>query len=362
MSALLDLPGALARIALDAATQTALGGDPSPPTPLATTPRDTVFEDCSARVYRFRPAEGAPAAPRRPLLLVPSMINRWFVLDLRPGSSLAEALVASGLDVYLLDWGTPRDEDRFLSWPEVLDRLGRAVRFVRRNTGADRVGILGYCMGATLSSIYAALHPEQVAALVNLAGPIDFSHAGMLGHMVDPRWFDVEAITDAGNLPASQMQSGFSAMRPTLQLAKLVGQYDRLHVPGARQSLDAIERWGNDNIPFPAAAYRTYISELYQQNLLARGEHRVRGRVARLSDITCPVMAITAERDTICPPAAALALLSLSGSSDTRALSVPGGHVGAVVGSRASKELYPAVAQWLRERLDAPLPKTAATE
>lgn len=150
MSALLDLPGALARIALDAATQTAIGGDPSPPTPLATTPRDTVFEDCSARVYRFRPVEGAPAAPRRPLLLVPSMMNRWFVLDLRPGSSLAEALVASGLDVYLLDWGTPRDEDRYLSWPEVLDRLGRAVRFVRRNTGADRVGILGYCMGATL--------------------------------------------------------------------------------------------------------------------------------------------------------------------------------------------------------------------
>jgi polyhydroxyalkanoate synthase len=184
----------------------------------------------------------------------------------------------------------------------------------------------------------------------------------MLGHMVDPRWFDVEAITDAGNLAASQMQSGFSAMRPTLQLAKLVGQYDRMHVPGARQSLDAIERWGSDNIPFPAAAYRTYIAELYQQNLLARGEHRVRGRVARLSDITCPVMAITAERDAICPPPAALALLSLCGSDDTRALSVPGGHVGAVVGGRASRELYPAVAQWLRERLDAPLPKTAATE
>lgn len=362
MRALLDLPDTLARIARDAAVQTAFGGDPFAPGALATTPRDTVFEDCSARVYRFRPVEGAPAAPRRPLLLVPSMINKWFVLDLRAGSSFAAALVASGLDVYLLDWGTPRDEDRYLAWPEVLDRLGRAVRFVRRSTGSDQIGVLGYCMGATLSTIYAALHPEHVAALVNLAGPIDFSHAGLLGHMVDPRWFDVEAITDAGNLAASQMQSGFSALRPTLDLAKLVGQFDRLHVPGARESLEAIERWGSDNIPFPAAAYRTYITELYQQNLLAKGQHRVRGRVADLKAITCPVMAITAERDAICPPPAALALLDLCGSADTRALSVPGGHVGAVVGSRASKQLYPAVAQWLRGRLDAPLPKTAATE
>lgn len=361
MQALLDLPASLARIALDAATQTALGGDPFPPVALAPTPRDTVFEDCSAKVYRFRPVDGAPPAARRPLLLIPSMINKWFVLDLREGSSFAHAMASAGLDTYLLDWGTPRDEDRHLSWPEVLDRLGRAFRFVRRSTGADKVGLLGYCMGATLTTIHAALHPENVAALVNLAGPIDFSHAGILGHMVDPRWFDVEAITAAGNLAATQMQSGFTAMRPTLSLSKLVGQYDRAHVPGSREALDAIERWGSDNIPFPAAAYRTYIGELYQQNLLAKGQHRVRGRVADLRNITCPVMSITADRDAICPPPAALALLDLCGSSDKRSLSVPGGHVGAVVGSRASRELYPAVAAWLRERLDAPLPKTAPT-
>lgn len=361
MQALLDLPARLARIAVDAATQTAFGGDPSPPVALATTPRDTVFEDGTARVYRFRPVEGAPAAPGRPLLLIPSMINKWFVLDLRAGSSFAEAMVAAGLDTYLLDWGTPRDEDRHLAWPEVLDRLARAFRFVRRSTQADKVGLLGYCMGATLTTIHSALHPEHVAALANLAGPIDFSHSGILGHMVDPRWFDVDAITEAGNLAAVQMQSGFTAMRPTLSLSKLVGQYDRMHVPGSREALDAIERWGSDNIPFPASAYRTYITELYQQNLLAKGQHRVRGKVADLRGITCPVLGITAERDTICPPPAALALLDLCGSDDKTALSVPGGHVGAVVGSRASRDLYPAVARWFRQHLEAPLPKRSPT-
>ncbi len=360
MQALLDLPGNVARIALDAATKSAFGGDPFEGAALATTPRDTVCEDGTAKLYRFRPTK--PAVARTPLLLVPSMINKWFVLDLRPGSSFAAALVDAGIDTWLLDWGTPRDEDRHLAWSDVLDRLHRMVRVVRRNTGASRTGILGYCMGATLSTIYSALHPEQVAALVNLAGPIDFSHAGLLGHLVDRRWFDVDAIADAGNVAPAQMQSGFSAMRPTLNVSKAVGLWDRVHQPGAREAFDAIERWGNDNIPFPAAAYRTYISELYQQNQLAKGEHRVRGRVASLRNITCPVLTITAERDTICPPPAALALNTGCGSADTTALSVPGGHVGAVVGSRAARELYPATAKWLAARLDAPLPNEAVTE
>jgi len=352
MQAILDLPGALGGALSDAAQRALFGTDPMPPPTLAPTPRDTVFRDGGAQVYRFRRPEGAPAAPRRPVLLVPSMINRWYVLDLRAGSSFVEGLVNAGHDVYLLDWGVPRDEDRYLTWAEVIDRLARVVRFVLRDTGADRTGILGYCMGATLSTIYTALNPERVAALVNLAGPIDFSHAGFLGHMVDRRWFDPAAIAAAGNVQPVQMQTGFTSMRPTINLSKIVGYLDRMSSKAARDSFYAIETWGGDNIPFPGAAYETYISELYQQNALVRGTHRVRGRVADLGAITCPVLTIGSERDAICPLPAARALNERCGSDDTTVLTVPGGHVGAVVGSKASAELYPATAAWLRDRLD----------
>ena len=75
---------------------------------LAPTPRDTLFREGTAALYRFRSAEGAAPRPNRaPLLLVPSLINRWYVLDLRPGASLARALVDAGFDVYCLDWGVP---------------------------------------------------------------------------------------------------------------------------------------------------------------------------------------------------------------------------------------------------------------
>ena len=324
---------------------------------LAPTPRDTYLEDGTAKLYRFRRSEsrsngsaGAGALPL-PLLLVPSMINRWYVLDLREGTSLARSLVDADVDTWCLDWGAPEDEDRYLTWEDVLARLDRMVRRVQRETGAPRVGVLGYCMGATLSGIYTALEPERVAAFVNLAGPFDFSAAGSLGHMVNPRWFDVDAIADAGNVHPSQMQAGFVALRPTLQIAKWVGFLDRAHDRASRVSFDALERWAGDNIAFPASAYRTYIRELYQENALVRGTHHVRGRAVRLGDIRCPVLTVAAERDTICPLVAARGLNDHVGSDDVEMLVVPGGHVGAVIGSKAPKKLYPAIGAWLKKRL-----------
>jgi polyhydroxyalkanoate synthase len=318
---------------------------------VAPTPRDVLWRDGCAALYRFRRPEGVRPAAAMPVLVVPSMINKWYVVDLRAGASLVEALAAAGLDVYCLDWGTAQDEDRYLAWDDVIARLGRAVRFVERTSEAPQVGLLGYCMGATLAGIYAALEPQHVAALLNLAGPFDFAQGGFLRTMVDAKWFDVRAIAEAGNVAAMQMQSGFLALRPTSQLAKWVSYLDRGHDPKAREAFDALEQWAGENIPFPAAAYATYIEELYQKNLLVLGKHHVGGRRVDLASIRCPVLTIAAERDTICPLAAARALNDACGSADKELVVVPGGHVGAVVGSKAPTVLYPAMREWLASRL-----------
>jgi polyhydroxyalkanoate synthase len=324
---------------IDAVTQ-------QPRPALMQTPRDTIPLEGGAALYHFR-----GTASGLPILLVPSLINRWYVMDLRPGASLVEALVGAGIDVWLLDWGTPEAEDRYLDWDAVLARLGRASRRVLRETGATQHALLGYCMGGTLTAIYTAQHAEAIKALVTLAAPIDFAQGGMLRTMVDPRWFDADAVADAGNVAPSQMQAGFTALRPTLELAKQVAMPEVALDPRARESFLALETWASDNIAFPAAAYRRYIGDLYQRNELVAGTHRVAHREVKLAAITCPVLAITATRDQICPPPAATALLDLVGSTDTSQLEVQGGHVGAVVGSRAAREMYPALASWLRQRL-----------
>ncbi len=194
-----------------------------------------------------------------PVLIVPSLINRWYVVDLRPGRSLVEALTRAGVDTFCLDWGRPNDEDRYLTWDDVLARLRRAVRWVLRHTGARKITLLGYCMGATLAGIHAALHPEHVGGLANLLGPFDFKHAGRLAGRVDARWFDPAALTAAGNIGSWQMQAGFVALRPTAALAKWVGLADRCHQPDAIDAFVELETWANDNVAFPAAAYVTYI-------------------------------------------------------------------------------------------------------
>ena len=314
----------------------------------APTPKDTVLRDGKASLYRFRGS--AAAGSHVPVLLVPSMINRWYVLDLREGASLAAALSHKApWDTYCLDWGIPEDEDRYFTWDDVVARLDRVVRRVLRLARASKVVVVGYCMGATVSAIHAALNPQRVAAFVNLAGPIDFSEAGRLGTMVDRRWFDPVAMTAAGNLSAHQMQSGFLALAPTGSISKWVGLADKIHDERARTAFSALEAWASDNIPFPAAAYVRYIADLYQDNQLAKGEHHVLGERVDLGAISCPVLSVVAERDAICPPNAATALNRLTSSRVKDVLSVPGGHVGAVVGSRASKELYPKMRAWIEK-------------
>lgn len=315
------------------------------------TPKETIHREGTAALYRFRrPAGVWPAGAKTPILLVPSLINRWYVLDLLEGSSVVEALVPH-VPTYCLDWGVPNDEDRYVTWDRILKRLGRAIRKVKRDTGAERVALLGYCMGGTLAGIYSALDPDSVAALINLAGPIDFAKGGILRHLVEPRWFDASAVAGAGNVQPQQMQSGFVALRPTLQIGKWVGFVDRLHDDGARQFFFVLEGWVNDNVPFPAAAYETYIRELYQENGLMTGTHVALGRPVDLRSIRAPVLTIVASKDDICPPDAATALNDRVASTDTEVLSIPGGHVGAVVGGRARTALYPRLVEWAAERL-----------
>ena len=324
---------------------------------VAQTPRDIVYREGRGVVYRFRGSKAVRSGGSHvPVLLVPSLINRWYVLDLRPGASVAEALAAGPWETYCFDWGVPEDEDRYLTWDEVIARLERVVRFLCRHCRVPSVSLLGYCMGAPLAGIYTALHPERVKAFVNLLGPFDFSEAGRLATMVDRRWFDAKALTAAGNLGAPLMQAGFQGLAPMGSMAKWVSFFDKVHDPKARKAFAALETWASDNIPFPAAAYVTYIEELYQENRLVAGAHHVRGQRVDLGAIRCPVLTVVADRDSICPAPAAAALNSRVSSQDRALVEIAGGHVGAVVGSRASHSLYPQLVAWFENhgaRVDA---------
>lgn len=320
-----------------------------PPVAVGQTPSDVVFQENKWSLLRYRPRPDGLAFDT-PVLLVPSLINRHYVLDLMPGKSFAEYLVAQGHDVHVIDWGTPGPEDRYLSFDDIADRyLGRALRLTAgTNTNAH---VLGYCLGGTLSAIHAAAHPSRFASFVALAAPVDFDDDGIMSIWTRQPQFDVAALVEAfGNVPWQLMQAAFHMLRPTMGLAKAVGVADKLWNDEFLDGFFALETWGNDNVSFPGTAYREYIEKLYRANALVKDELTVSGRRVTLRDVTCPTLAITFEHDNIVPQQSAAALLERIGAADKQRIHLAGGHVGAVVSRAASKGLWPKISAFWAAR------------
>ncbi len=320
-----------------------------PRPPVGTTPADVVHEERTMRVLRYRPRAGGVAF-RTPVLLVPSLINRHYVLDLVPGKSFAEHLVAQGHDVYAIDWGTPNDEDRHLDLDTIVGTL--LDRAVRR---AGRPHVLGYCLGGTLAAVHAAVHPDRIASLCAVAAPVRFHDDGLLSAWTRTPGFDVRTLAEAtGNVPWQIMQSAFHLLRPTLSLSKAVHLVDRAWDDNYLDGFLALETWGNDNVAFPGAAYVDYVERLWRADGLVHGTFTLAGRRADLAAIRCPLVAVTFEHDQIVPWRSAAELLERVSSSDREHIHLQGGHVGAMVSRAASKTLWPRLSAWWAARDGAP--------
>ncbi len=145
----------------------------------------------------FRYTRDTPASQRTPVFLVLPLINRAYILDLKPGASFVAYLLDRGFDVFLLDWGIPGDEDRDLDLDGLVTRyLTRAVRQAARLADVAELTILGYCIGGTLAACFAALYPETVNNLVLFTAPIDFADAGQFGTWTARDAFPVDRLTE----------------------------------------------------------------------------------------------------------------------------------------------------------------------
>lgn len=332
--------------------------------PVAQTPADVIHRENKWRLLRYR-ATG-PRRWRTPILMVPSLINRHYVLDLSPGKSFVEWLVAQGHDVFIIDWGTPTAEDRYLSFDDIVGRyLSRALDRTCRAAGVEKTHVLGYCLGGTLVAMHASVYPDRYASFLALAAPVHFSaerdDAAILEVWAGRRDFDPGALAACGNVPWPLLQMAFHVMQPTMNVAKAVRFVDRCWDDEFVDGHTAVERWSNDNVDFPAEAFREYITTLYQQNALYTGECYLQGRPARLQNIRCPLMTVTFEHDNIVPRGSAEPLHHLAGSLDKEYLHVNGGHVGAVVSRKASTRLWPKLERFFIEREITPAAIEEAT-
>jgi polyhydroxyalkanoate synthase len=316
------------------------------------TPHEEVYESDKLRLLRYNSPGLLPNAA--PLIVVFALVNRPYILDLKPGKSVVNHFVQKGFDTYLIDWGVPTAADRHLSLDDYINGyLLNVVEHVRERTGADKVNILGYCMGGTMSTMFTALHPKLVKNLVLMAAGIDFStREGLLNLWSDPKTFDVDKFIDAyGNCPAEFLQSAFLMLKPISNLVeKPLNFYERMGDAAFVDDYFAMEGWLNDNVPVAGETFREFVKYLYQQNRLVKGTMPVGRHIVDLKNIRCPVLNLMASKDDLVPCGQSLPLNDLVGSTDRKTMQIQAGHIGLAVGSKAQRELWPQVVEWLAER------------
>ncbi len=313
------------------------------------TPAEVLWRKNKSRLIRY--TRSSPPTHRTPVFLCMPLINRAFVLDLRPGGSLVEYLLQQGFDVFMYDWGIWGPEDRGVTLDALLTRyLPRAIEHARDAAGTD-LTLLGYCIGGTLAACFAALYPEApVKNLILFTAPVDFAEAGDFGVWTTKGAFPIDKIREVlPVIPGEFIDVGSKMLNP---LPNTLGTYIRLYERLGDPKFDvkawqAMNRWVNEGTPFPGEAYYQWITQFYQENRLVKGCLRIADRPVRLGDIRIPILNVAASADSIAPRPTTDAVLKLVSSEDKEEFLLDGGHVGIVVGRTARGNLWPRVSAWL---------------
>ncbi len=300
------------------------------------------------RVHRLH----HPVPERRypvPVLLVPSLLSKWYVFDLHPRRSLAGYLRDHDFDVWIADMGRPnrkRPTPGFDAYMSYLAQIGDEIEEVSDGIPPS---VLGYSLGGVLATVFASLHPLRTANLITLTTPIDFHRTGLVAAW--SRYFPVDPFVDFwGNVPSWFYRTGFNLLAvPRAHLLWRAFGEDMKTAEG-RSVVNAVRHWIGDGVPVAGELYRTLVSDCYKHNRLVKGQLAVGGRMVDLSDIRVPLLTITAMEDHLCPPGAAEALNAAVSSDDETSLEVPGGHLGAVIGSLAQHVLWTRLVDWLEGR------------
>ncbi|HET6469695.1 MAG TPA: alpha/beta fold hydrolase [Geminicoccaceae bacterium] len=296
----------------------------------------------STRLLDFGPEPGFP------VLLVPSLVNRGYILDLSPERSLARELARRGLRPLLVDWQEPGAAELGLSLDDYIGDLLEEILTVARRATRRRPVVLGYCMGGLLALPLAERRRREVAGLALLATPWDFSltvAAAQLAPLVEAG-LALGAIGLAGQVPVGVLEALFAAGDPR-QVVEKFADFGRLPQAGARaEAFVAIEDWLGDGVPLAGAVARTCLVEWYTENRPHRGEWRVAGAPVAPAELDLPALVVAPRRDRIVPEASALPLATLLPRAEL--LRPAAGHVGMVAGRHAPEQLWRPLAAWLR--------------
>ena len=270
-------------------------------------------------------------------VLVPSLINPPHILDMGGDMSLMRYLAERGHDPWLMDWGTPADEDRDMDLGAHITQ--RLLPLLAQIDGP--VILVGYCLGGTMALAAARMIGAQGAATI--ASPWHFgAYPDEDRALIARIWAETKPLCERlGYMPMEVLQSGFWALDTARTVRKYAAFADMEPGGAAHQAFLAVEDWANDGPPLSFAAARELFEDLYGADLTGEGRWSVGGEIVDPASLPCPSLSIRSMTDRIVPAAASPTLADEHGSTL--------GHVGMIVSRHAPQQIWLILSQWLSE-------------
>ncbi len=283
------------------------------------------------------------------IFLIPSLVNRSYILDLMPGKSFTDAMVQAGIRPLLVDWSAPGvQESRYTLDDYVSSVLMPAIDFVESRFPGVPIHVCGYCMGGTLAAAVVQFSQHKLSSFIAIATPWDF-HAD-LGPAAkaflknDEGWSVV--LDTLNELPVDIIQAFFASLDPNLCMNKF-SMFNHLDQESERaKTFVALEDWLNDGVPLVKGVAKSCFNDWYGANKPVAGNWRIGGEVVRPEMITIPSMIAIPKSDRIVPPESAKALARQIPNATI--VNTGSGHIGMMVGGGASTGLWQNVIDWIK--------------
>ncbi len=307
---------------------------------LEATPHKVIYREGSLKLKLYA---GWETPPRGQVVILPSLINRPYILDLGRGRSLIQYLVQKGFEVALFDWGNPTSREQELGLKPLLqERLPRALKSLEAYTATeDRAyqprTLMGHCLGGNLALLFAEQAPTAFDKIVLLTTPIDTENDALLTTWFKtPNWDPNLFAKSVDFIPWSALQASFLMQRPTLTPRRWLQFFSRMSEKDFRDSWLQMEIWSNDSVSFPSQIFQDLLVPMYRENSMMRP-----------SALRLPMFSLAALDDHIVPIESARAVRQSHPYCDHQFHEAKGGHIGAVLSSRTRKEIWPKLFEFM---------------
>jgi len=306
---------------------------------LAVTPGKVIFQNDLMQLLQYEPT--TPNVLKRPILIVPPWINKFYVLDLTPEKSFVKWCVDQGLTVFVISWVNPDEHLAKKTFDDyVLEGPLAALGAIKQATGENKVHAIGYCVGGTLLAVtlahMAGKRDHRIASATLFASQVDFTYSGDLKVFADEEQIAAleRQMTERGYLDSRYMANSFNLMRSNdLIWPYVINNYFKGKDPTPFDLL----YWNSDSTRMPAANHSFYLRNCYLNNNLARGKMMIAGKPIDLKAVKVPVYNLATREDHIAPARSVLFGSSYFGGK-VRFVLAGSGHIAGVINPPAKQK------------------------